>query len=251
MQDPRMGNLLAYARKAELKAYEKADSSNEYYHLLAEKICKIQKELEEKRAKRLQQPWIRLSRIRIGGIRTTFSLSLPCRPIPPPASPPPQGRGPHHRNSQAQGQYLPGRWRPVHLQRLAASQPPGRAGRGAHDEGREKLADPADNLATVAAPMNAVKEWQATVAADSRSYLIYELVQAIFPTSDPRQLLDPRMHNLVAYSKRAEVEIYALADSRPEYYRLIGREDLQGLEDPQRQLIGQTLEQIDRSPETS
>lgn len=55
MRDKRIINLTNYARRVEQETFEVADGQEEYFHKLAEKIYKIQKELEDRRErKRLQ-----------------------------------------------------------------------------------------------------------------------------------------------------------------------------------------------------
>lgn len=51
-KDPRLANLVQYAVKTECEMYEQARDQEEYFHLLAERIYKIQKEFEDKQRTR-------------------------------------------------------------------------------------------------------------------------------------------------------------------------------------------------------
>jgi hypothetical protein len=53
-QDPRLHDLITYARNVEKEMFEVANDREEYYHLLAEKVYKIQKELQERKVARME-----------------------------------------------------------------------------------------------------------------------------------------------------------------------------------------------------
>ena len=72
-----------------------------------------------------------------------------------------------------------------------------------------------------AQPMPCVKEWHKFVTYDLRNHLVDKLAEAIYPTSDRSTMLDTRMHELVAYARKVEGDIYNCALLQSEYFYLL------------------------------
>ena len=59
LQDQRVSSLIQYAMKVEKAMFEMATSREAYYQLLAEKIYRIRKELEERKKMRMEMEKLR------------------------------------------------------------------------------------------------------------------------------------------------------------------------------------------------
>jgi KIX domain len=65
----------------------------------------------------------------------------------------------------------------------------------------------------------ATKDWHYSIPLVLRHHLVHKLMQTIFPGLTT--MLDTRMDNMVAFTRKVESDMYKKADSKSEYYYLI------------------------------
>ena len=80
LQDSRVNSIIQYAMKVEKTMFEVSSSREEYYRLLAEKIYRVRKELEERRRIKIESDKKRLSSSEGGIVACTVEPLLTDTP---------------------------------------------------------------------------------------------------------------------------------------------------------------------------
>ncbi|KAH7711530.1 bromodomain protein [Aphelenchoides avenae] len=76
------------------------------------------------------------------------------------------------------------------------------------------------NLPASLPPANA-KEWHASITQELRHHMVAKLVKAVFPSPALATLPDAKAKHLVSYARKAEKEMFEVADDKEEYYHLL------------------------------
>lgn len=218
--DTRLNNLLNYAKHIEADIYDQANSIFEYNHLVANKIIETRKEFEERFQKRDTQtpdqsivnygqlfnatnPFISNSQtVAVGSNQATsvegsnYIAAAAMSAIPQESNEIMDqlfGFNDFNQSTTLNGNRLP----------------------------NFQLPDGLTPEQVSATPVEETKEWQRVMTLDIRNYLVRKLFNVIFANRNPVTFFN-RLNNLVCYVKKLELDLYEMANSRLEYYNLLG-----------------------------